>query len=283
MPAALLPEQVVGLKAITFFPATRGRSSTRTREPSCSSRRSAGGCSPSSTRPRSPRSARPPRAASRRGSCAREDAGDLAIIGSGVQARTHLEAMTVARHAPPRARREQGHGPGEGLRRAANRRKHGIAVEAGRTSAGGRRRRRHHLHRRRPRASPSSSASGSRPARTSTRSGSSVPTARELDTAAGRAIAPLRRPPRVGAERSRRLPDPEEGGRDRRRPHRRRDRRAPDRARAGDGSRRTRSRSSSRSASPSRTSRRRGCIYEKAEAIGDRTIPGFRRSRHAND
>ena len=60
---------------------------------------------------------------------AREDAGDLALVGSGVQARTHLEAMLLARklrrvrvasHSMDRAKR---FAEGQG-------RRHGIAIEA---------------------------------------------------------------------------------------------------------------------------------------------------------
>jgi len=59
---------------------------------------------------------------------AREDAGDLALLGSGVQTRTHLEAMLVARNlrrvrvfSPSRANREA-----FGARESA---RHGIRVE----------------------------------------------------------------------------------------------------------------------------------------------------------
>jgi alanine dehydrogenase len=97
MPAALLPDRVVGLKAITFFPgnegteldthqgavllfeAERGRLLAILDATSITAIRTAA-VSGVATR-----------------LLAREDAGDLAIIGSGVQARTHLEAMTVAR------------------------------------------------------------------------------------------------------------------------------------------------------------------------------------------
>jgi ornithine cyclodeaminase len=97
MPAALLPDKVVGLKAITFFPgnegteldthqgavllfeAERGRLLAILDATSITAIRTAA-VSGVATR-----------------LLAREDAGDLAIIGSGTQARTHLEAMTVAR------------------------------------------------------------------------------------------------------------------------------------------------------------------------------------------
>jgi ornithine cyclodeaminase/alanine dehydrogenase-like protein (mu-crystallin family) len=59
---------------------------------------------------------------------AREDAGDLAILGSGTQARTHLEAMSAAR--PIRRVRVWSRSPQNAERfvQAANR--HGIAVES---------------------------------------------------------------------------------------------------------------------------------------------------------
>jgi ornithine cyclodeaminase/alanine dehydrogenase-like protein (mu-crystallin family) len=97
MPAALLPEHVVGLKAITFFPgnegteldthqgavllfeAERGRLLAVIDATSITAIRTAA-VSGVATRV-----------------LAREDAGDLAIIGSGTQARSHLEAMAVAR------------------------------------------------------------------------------------------------------------------------------------------------------------------------------------------
>jgi ornithine cyclodeaminase len=60
---------------------------------------------------------------------AREDAGDLALLGSGVQARTHLEALALVR----RLRRVRVFSPSqesrEGFARRASER-HGIAVEA---------------------------------------------------------------------------------------------------------------------------------------------------------
>jgi ornithine cyclodeaminase len=59
---------------------------------------------------------------------AREDAGDLAILGAGVQAATHLEAMLLARRV--RRVRAWSRTP-ERLRRFAERaaRRHGVAVE----------------------------------------------------------------------------------------------------------------------------------------------------------
>ncbi len=97
MPAALLPDRVVGLKAITFFPgnegteldthqgavllfeAERGRLLAILDATSITAIRTAA-VSGVATK-----------------ALALEDAGDLAIIGSGVQARTHLEAMRAAR------------------------------------------------------------------------------------------------------------------------------------------------------------------------------------------
>jgi ornithine cyclodeaminase len=60
---------------------------------------------------------------------AREDAGDLAILGSGVQARSHLEAMLVAR----RITRVRVYSPGREHRESFARReseRHGVRVEA---------------------------------------------------------------------------------------------------------------------------------------------------------
>lgn len=60
---------------------------------------------------------------------ANEDAGDLALLGSGVQARTHLEAMGVAR----KLRRVRVFSPSRANRTAFARResaRHGLAVEA---------------------------------------------------------------------------------------------------------------------------------------------------------
>jgi len=97
MPAALVPQKVVGLKAITFFPgnegteldthqgavllfeAERGRLLAVLDATSITAIRTAA-VSGVATR-----------------LLAREDSGDLAILGSGTQARTHLEAMSVAR------------------------------------------------------------------------------------------------------------------------------------------------------------------------------------------
>ncbi len=97
MPAALLPSTVIGVKAVTFFwgnegteldthqgavllfEAERGRLLAVVDATSITAIRTAA-VSGVVTR-----------------LLAREDAGDLAIIGSGVQARTHLEAMLLAR------------------------------------------------------------------------------------------------------------------------------------------------------------------------------------------
>jgi ornithine cyclodeaminase len=97
MPAALLPERVTGVKVITFFPgnegteldthqgavllfeAERGRLLAMMDATSITAIRTAA-VSGVATR-----------------LLAREEAGDLAILGSGTQARTHLEAMRTAR------------------------------------------------------------------------------------------------------------------------------------------------------------------------------------------
>ena len=60
---------------------------------------------------------------------AREDAGDLAILGSGVQARTHLEAMLLVREI----RRVRVYSPNAEHRRAFAReetRRHGVTIES---------------------------------------------------------------------------------------------------------------------------------------------------------
>jgi ornithine cyclodeaminase len=128
MPAALLPDRVVGLKAITFFPknegteldthqgavllfeAERGRLLAIVDATSITAIRTAA-VSGVATR-----------------LLARADAGDLAIIGSGVQARTHLEAMTIAR----KLRRVRVAGKDRGRAKAFAEResaRYGIAVE----------------------------------------------------------------------------------------------------------------------------------------------------------
>ena len=128
MPAALLPERVVGLKAITFFPGNEG-TELDTHQGAVLLFEAERGrllAVMDATSITAIRTAAASGVATRL--LAREDAGDLAIIGSGVQARTHLEAMKIARRLrrvrvaskdPDRARsfaaRESG--------------KHGIAVE----------------------------------------------------------------------------------------------------------------------------------------------------------
>ena len=97
MPAALLPQKVLGVKAITFFhgnegtrldthqgavllfDAERGRLLAVIDATSITAIRTAA-VSGAATK-----------------LLAREDAGDLALLGSGVQARTHLEAMLLVR------------------------------------------------------------------------------------------------------------------------------------------------------------------------------------------
>ncbi len=128
MPAALLPGRVTGVKVITFFPgnegteldthqgavllfeAERGRLLAVVDATSITAIRTAA-VSGVATR-----------------LLAREDAGDLALLGSGTQARTHLEAMRAAR----RIRRVRVASKGlERARSFAAREsgKHGIAIE----------------------------------------------------------------------------------------------------------------------------------------------------------
>ena len=97
MPAALLPERVVGLKAITFFPGNEG-TELDTHQGAVLLFESERGrllAVMDATSITAIRTAAASGVATRL--LAREDAGDLAILGSGTQARTHLEAMKVAR------------------------------------------------------------------------------------------------------------------------------------------------------------------------------------------
>ena len=115
---------------------------------------------------------------------AREDAGDLAILGSGVQARAHLEAMRSGAAAAARARVQPR--PEE---RAALRRHHEESARRSRsrrspTASAAVARRRPHLHDDVIARAGAVRASGSPPARTSTRSARASRRARELDTAA---------------------------------------------------------------------------------------------------
>lgn len=97
MPAALLPERVVGLKAITFFPGNEG-TELDTHQGAILLFEAERGrllAVMDATSITAIRTAAASGVATRL--LAREDAGDLAILGSGVQARTHLEAMKIAR------------------------------------------------------------------------------------------------------------------------------------------------------------------------------------------
>lgn len=128
MPAALLPDRVVGLKAITFFPGNEG-TELDTHQGAVLLFEAEHGrllAVMDATSITAIRTAAVSGVATRL--LAREDAGDLAIIGSGVQARTHLEAMRVAR----RIRRVRVAGRDLGRAREFSRReslKHGITVE----------------------------------------------------------------------------------------------------------------------------------------------------------
>jgi ornithine cyclodeaminase/alanine dehydrogenase-like protein (mu-crystallin family) len=97
MPAALLPDRVVGLKAITFFPGNEG-SELDTHQGAVLLFEAERGrllAVIDATSITAIRTAAVSGVATR--ALAREDAGDLAILGSGVQARTHLEAMRIVR------------------------------------------------------------------------------------------------------------------------------------------------------------------------------------------
>ena len=182
MPAALLPERAVGLKAITFFPGNEG-TDLDTHQGAVLLFEAEHGrllAVMDATSITAIRTAAASGVATRL--LAREDAGDLAILGSGVQARTHLEAMKVAR--PLRRVRVAGKDFDRAKAFAARESaRHGIAVE--------------------PLASAREAVAGADIVCTVTSSrepvllgewispgahinavGSSVPSARELDTAA---------------------------------------------------------------------------------------------------
>ena len=94
-----------------------------------------------------------------------QDAGDLALVGSGVQARTHLEAMLAVRPirrvrvASQTRARATSFAEREGKR-------HGVAIDALRLGRGGGFGRRPRLHRDLLARARRCAASGSRPART---------------------------------------------------------------------------------------------------------------------
>jgi ornithine cyclodeaminase len=97
MPGMLLPEKVLGLKAITVFPGNEG-SPLDTHQGAVLLFEAAHGSLLAvidATSITGIRTAAVSAVATR--ALAREDAGDLAILGSGVQARTHLEAMACVR------------------------------------------------------------------------------------------------------------------------------------------------------------------------------------------
>ena len=97
MPAALLPERVAGVKVITFFPGNEG-TELDTHQGAVLLFEAERGrllAVMDATSITAVRTAAASGVATRL--LAREDAGDLAILGSGTQARTHLEAMMVAR------------------------------------------------------------------------------------------------------------------------------------------------------------------------------------------
>ena len=97
MPAALLPQKVVGLKAITFFPANEGTELDTHQGVVLLFEAERGRLLAilDATAITAIRTAAASGVATRH--LAREDAGDLAILGSGTQARTHLEAVAAAR------------------------------------------------------------------------------------------------------------------------------------------------------------------------------------------
>jgi ornithine cyclodeaminase len=128
MPAALLPERAVGLKAITFFPGNEG-TDLDTHQGAVLLFEAEHGrllAVMDATSITAIRTAAASGVATRL--LAREDAGDLAILGSGVQARTHLEAMKIARplHRVRVAGKDFDRARAFAARESA---RHGIAVE----------------------------------------------------------------------------------------------------------------------------------------------------------
>ena len=97
MPAALLPQKAVGLKAVTFFPGNEGTELDSHQGAVLLFEAERGRLEAiiDATSITAIRTAAVSGAATR--ALAREDAGDLAIVGSGVQARTHLAAMLSVR------------------------------------------------------------------------------------------------------------------------------------------------------------------------------------------
>ena len=152
---------------------------------------------------------------------AREDAGDLALLGSGVQAATHLEAMRARAAAAPGARLEP-RSPrtsrafvdgGAGAPRLRGR---GRAERARRGRGRGRR-----LHASPPRASRCCEGAGCAPGAHVNAVGASLPHARASSTPRRSARARLFVDRRESAlERGRRLAHPAARRRHRRRPHR---------------------------------------------------------------
>jgi ornithine cyclodeaminase/alanine dehydrogenase-like protein (mu-crystallin family) len=128
MPAALQPERVVGVKAITFFPGNEG-TELDTHQGAVLLFEAERGrllAVMDATSITAIRTAAASGVATRL--LAREDAGDLAILGSGVQARTHLEAMKIARRL--RRVRVASKDPNRAKSFAARESgRHGIAVE----------------------------------------------------------------------------------------------------------------------------------------------------------
>jgi alanine dehydrogenase len=128
MPSALLPDRAVGLKAVTFFPGNEG-TELDTHQGAVLLFESEHGrllAILDATSITAIRTAAASGVATR--ALARDDAGDLAIIGSGTQARTHLEAMRVARklRRVRVASKDFGHAKAFAERES---RKHGFSVE----------------------------------------------------------------------------------------------------------------------------------------------------------
>jgi len=133
MPGALLADGVLGLKAITLFPGNEG-TERDTHQGAVLLFDGGNGALLAvldATSITAIRTAAVSGVATRL--LAREDAGDLAILGSGVQARTHLEAMRCVRRIR-RVRVWSRNGENARAFAAAESKRQGIAVEAARSA-----------------------------------------------------------------------------------------------------------------------------------------------------
>ena len=203
---------------------------------------------------------------------ANPDAGDLAIIGAGTQAHTHLQAMRAVR---PVRRVRVYSVPAESAAEFAEResRATGLQVEAVATAeeavAGA-----DIICTTTTATEPVVLGAWVAPGAHVNAVGAYTPTTRELDSDLVAERAALRRPSRIPAERGGRVPHPEGRGSLRRRAHRRRDRRRAHRQGSRRDRRPTTSPCSSPWASPSRIWLPRTASTRSVRSAG--SVPGSR-------